>query len=399
MCLLHVNADASISLSEDKVEVGSTFTATVSVKDAAGWNVHLTSSGPVEKCEIQEKQDISDNATNMSKDFTVNCKATEKGTIRLVLTGDTTNKDGEVKVLEGSASVSVVEQLEDSTVQKSSNAEIKSIMMDDYTLSKLNDAYVLVVPNFVEKGLFKIELEDSKASVTGLDIVNLKVGVNKFKVVVTAEDGTTKDYAIKVTRKEVEFTIKDIEDVLSRTESYPVILQDKDVLTEEDLDKIKSSGKKVEFIRYDDNTNIEMYRWIVEGNKLNKVFDFDTTVVITNYNKNEKIDVELQAEKGVPKGIQLSILVDENSKKIYNFELRTYINDPDKSRVVKSRIFSKNGRVSFSPTESKYLLNSIEPLIIWSEVITGAIVAIIMFVILLILSFVLKFIEKRRSLQ
>ena len=47
------------------------------------------------------------------------------------------------------------------------------------------------------------ELEDPKASITGVGEVNLKVGVNSLPIVVTSENGEVKDYVIKVTRKPI----------------------------------------------------------------------------------------------------------------------------------------------------------------------------------------------------
>ena len=44
--------------------------------------------------------------------------------------------------------------------------------------------------------------EDDKSIITGTGNYDLKVGENEIKLVVTAEDETTKEYIIKITRKE-----------------------------------------------------------------------------------------------------------------------------------------------------------------------------------------------------
>ena len=62
--------------------------------------------------------------------------------------------------------------------------------------------YELNVEYSVETIKVNYELEDSKASAKIEGSETLIVGENIFKIVVTAEDGTTKTYTIKINRSE-----------------------------------------------------------------------------------------------------------------------------------------------------------------------------------------------------
>lgn len=62
--------------------------------------------------------------------------------------------------------------------------------------------YSVEVPNDVEEVEVYAEAVSSKAKITGTGNVSLKEGENQVKVEVTAEDGTTKIYTLKITRKE-----------------------------------------------------------------------------------------------------------------------------------------------------------------------------------------------------
>lgn len=91
--------------------------------------------------------------------------------------------------------------------EKSSNANLANlgIRPHDFTGFKYGTtSYEVEVPEDTEKIEVYANVQDEKAKVTGTGSKTLEKGENKFDVVVTAEDGTTKTYTIKVNRKTQE---------------------------------------------------------------------------------------------------------------------------------------------------------------------------------------------------
>ena len=69
---------ANLSVSTTSIDKGGSFTATVNINGAAAWNVHVSATGPVAECSINEV-DTSSNALNTSKTFTTTCITTGEG--------------------------------------------------------------------------------------------------------------------------------------------------------------------------------------------------------------------------------------------------------------------------------------------------------------------------------
>lgn len=89
------------------------------------------------------------------------------------------------------------------TSKKSSNANLSNlgITPNDFKGFKAQTtSYNVTVPTDVESVTIYANAQDSKAKITGVGKQNLQTGENKFNVVVTAEDGTTKTYTLDITR-------------------------------------------------------------------------------------------------------------------------------------------------------------------------------------------------------
>ena len=69
------------------------------------------------------------------------------------------------------------------------------------TFTKETNDYVVVVPYEVEDILIDGKAEDAKAKVSGFKKYTLDVGINNIDVIVTAEDGSTNTYKLKVRRE------------------------------------------------------------------------------------------------------------------------------------------------------------------------------------------------------
>lgn len=88
---------------------------------------------------------------------------------------------------------------------KSTNNKLATLTVDKGTLSPSFNAdtlvYTVTVPNDVSSINIGATKSDSKASISGTGSKTLSVGENTFKVTCTAEDGTPREYTIKVTRE------------------------------------------------------------------------------------------------------------------------------------------------------------------------------------------------------
>ena len=108
---------------------------------------------------------------------------------------------------------------------KSSNNSLKSLEIEGIkinpTFNKDKLEYTAVVSGDKEKVNIKAEVEDEKASIEGLGEKELKEGINKFEIIVTAENGISKKYVITITRKEknpIEVTINKKKYTVSKKE-------------------------------------------------------------------------------------------------------------------------------------------------------------------------------------
>ena len=112
-----------------------------------------------------------------------------------------------------SSNISTSSSKKEPEVVKSNNANLKTIELSEGKIEFNKDTleYIINVKNEVEKIKVTSTLEDSKAIVEGNGEYKLKAGINEIKLSVKAEDGTVKEYKIKV--------IRDIKEKVSRKKS------------------------------------------------------------------------------------------------------------------------------------------------------------------------------------
>lgn len=103
-------ASGSLVVSPGIVYVGDSFTAAVGVSSAAAWNIHVSATGPVSGCSINQADATAD-AKDTVKTFDAICTATGEGTITVSLSGDVTSaSDGKAVSLSSSRNVVVKEK-------------------------------------------------------------------------------------------------------------------------------------------------------------------------------------------------------------------------------------------------------------------------------------------------
>ena len=89
---------------------------------------------------------------------------------------------------------------------KSTNNFLSSLSINQGTLnfSKTTTSYTVIVDNNVTSITLSATAEDPKATVSGTGTKNLKVYSNKFNIVVTAQSGAKKTYAVNVVRRDAD---------------------------------------------------------------------------------------------------------------------------------------------------------------------------------------------------
>ncbi len=170
---------------------------------------------------------------------------------------------------------------------KSANNNLKKIEVSGYKLvSKSNNSYSVTVKNSVDKIKIIAEAADSKASVSGAGEKTLKVGDNVFQVVCTAENGSKKTYTITVTRKDDTYYLSDLDDAISESkENIVITLKDNDILTSEQLQKIKKTNKNAYFIMKKDSKTL--YSWMINSKNINNQDNIKLDLSFTASNKNQ----------------------------------------------------------------------------------------------------------------
>ena len=383
---LKANAAASLSVNASSIRPGQSFVATVSMSGAAAWNIHLSTMGPVSGCSIHEA-DASSNAMNTNKTFTTTCTATGNGIITVILSGDTTDQNGNTVTLSGNRTVNVstpapspspspkpspspspkpspspspkpspTTPANPKTDKKSSDNTLKSIKVEGYELVKVNDTtYTLKVDETVEKIVIKAEKNDSKATVTGDGEKKLVVGDNKFNIVVTAENGTTRTYTVTVTRRSSSYALEQLDKALADGESdaeIELVMDKKTNLTTTDLEKMEKSEKKFNLTKYDENKNV-LYSWSFNGKNVDPKSELNLAVGFSSSDedaiKKAMDDVEgfyfEVADGKFPRGTQLRLNIEDFFKSGKSLFLYKIVDG--KRELVTDGIVVNDGYVTF----------------------------------------------------
>lgn len=379
-------ASAGISVSSSSVYVGDGFTVYASVNSTAAWNVHVSASGPVSGCTINEVGDSGD-LSEVNRNFSATCNATGEGTISLVLSGDITNGLGETQNIAGTANVFVSQRPapspspspqnpspspspssgnnnnnnndnnEKKGEEKSSNNSLKVIKVEGYELTKVDDThYTLNVRNSVDRIVIQVEREDTNAKIVGDGTRTLKIGENKLELVVTAENGSTKTYYLTVNRRDTSYKLKQLEEAIRDTDTGPVeiVLEKDDVLTSKDLEMMKKSKKTFQLTYYDKD-NVGLYTWMFNGSNIDTTREIDTTIYFTLKDR-EDFDEAMEFKSGVilnfahsgvlPNGTRIKMYVGDQysdgeslSLYLYDAELKKRVPYADGVEVVDGYVY------------------------------------------------------------
>ena len=378
-------ASCSLSVSSTSVYVGDTFTVTAKVNAAAAWNVHVTASGPVSGCVINQA-DASSDALDTNKTFNVTCTATNTGTIVVNLTGDVTSAaDGNAVGISGTKNVTVTtkpntnnnnnnnnnnsnntnnntnnnnNQQDDG---KSKNNNLKELSIEGYDIVKVdNNNYTLTVPNDVTNVVVKATAEDSKAKVTGTGNQMINVGENNIEEVVIAENGSQNKINIKVTRKD-GYYLEDLDSALNKNTSddINIVINYDAVLSETDMSKIKTSNKTVKLNFY--NGSKLMYVWTIDGSKIDSNNSFITTLSYETDNKKEILKLSnyadgmylsLKDNNNAPKGSKIKIYVGHKYTDGDIVNVYSYTSGKEELDLVKEKIKVENGYIEFTTNGS-----------------------------------------------
>lgn len=219
-------ASLSISTSKSTVSPGGTFTVTVKVNNGAGKVTTSVSNGSGGKtgfldngsysftCTAGSSGSVTISASGSIADYTTEKESTKSASKTVKIVKPSSSSGGSSSGGGSSYSGSSSGGSKTNTEEESSDATLKELSIKEGKLSpkfdKSENEYTLTVPNEVTKLNITATPNDSKATVSVKGNKDLKVGENTVTVVVTAEDGTIKNYIIKVTKENPELALKSI---------------------------------------------------------------------------------------------------------------------------------------------------------------------------------------------
>lgn len=183
----------------------------------------------------------------------------------------------------------------------SSVNNLKSLSVDDYELSPKFDpsttSYNVTVPKGTEKVNIKAEVEDTKSNLSGTGEKSVNEGMNKFEVIVTAENGASKTYTLNVEVEEdpiivnmnkQDYSIVKKEEVLPQVSSYYSLTKiNYNYVVDGEKTEYELPAYYSEITKYtlmglkDEKGNIELYIYDKKTNKftLYKEYNFGNIVL------------------------------------------------------------------------------------------------------------------------
>ena len=179
---------------------------------------------------------------------------------------------------------------------ESSNALLSDLSVDHGILSpkfdQTHNIYTLELDSEVEELDINATVEDEKSIITGDGKQSVQTGLNRYEIVVTAEDGTVNTYVIEATRKESANT--NILDIIpssgSLSPSYSNDIDTYEVVVTEEVDMI------------DFEVQLESKRATVTGDKNHSLNygENDIVITVTAEDKTEKeVYIKVIREKKV----------------------------------------------------------------------------------------------------
>lgn len=231
LLLMTIKSDAatlSISTSKSSVSPGGTFTVTVTVSGGAGNITTSVSNGSGGKTAFLDNGSYSFTCTagssgsvTISASGVVGDYATEKDqnksasrTVTIVKPTSNPNGGSSGGSSNGGASNNKPTTTTPVEVKKSTDSTLSALSIKEGKITpefkKDVKEYALTIPYETSAVNVTATPTDSKASVAVSGNKDLKEGENKVTVKVTAEDRSTSEYIIKVTRKRVPIALKSL---------------------------------------------------------------------------------------------------------------------------------------------------------------------------------------------
>ena len=273
------------------------------------------------------------------------------------------------KEADKSNKIAVEKAVDTTKSNKSSNNYLKNISTSLGTLSpafnRSQTSYILSFPyDFDYKTLEKISInavkEDTKEKIEGTGVKAVKVGTNVYNLVVTAENGETRTYAIKLIK--------------------PEISEDKNMrLATLKLTYIDESGKSVE-LPLDKTFNAETFEYSLNVESIVKSIKIDTTLPEGS------------------EGIKVSVSGNEDLQDGENVITITLVNEHDDTENPKKTIYTIKVNKAAAVTAETAIMQPAEKTPekkVNFKLIIGIILGIILLLIMILI--ILLIISKKQS--
>lgn len=213
----------------------------------------------------------------------------------------------------------ITSKIVDKKSNKSNNTNLKELKVEGFELNKIDDNhYSLNVNNSVKSINVLATAEDNNATVNGIGLHELNVGKNEINLEVVAQNGNIKTILLSVNRND-KLTINDLKEVINDKdiEDIEILIDNDTTITKEYLKLIKESKRTVIFSYYNED-NKKMYSWIVNGKKIDKLLDINTSIGLNKNNVKiikrvsnyaDGIFINFKHNGSLPNGISIQIYV------------------------------------------------------------------------------------------
>lgn len=200
-------ATISVSSSTSKVVVGNSFNVTIKISGSNLGAWEWTVSYDKNKLKLVSGEETVVDTYENSKTNTYKFKAIGTGSSKISVksVGVLSMSEKKMSYTINTKTISVITQKE-LEASYSKNNYLKSLSVDGFNLdpvfNKDKTEYRLEVPSSTEQINIKATTEDKEADVSGTGLKAVTEGENKFNILVTAENGSTKTYILTVNVKD-----------------------------------------------------------------------------------------------------------------------------------------------------------------------------------------------------